>query len=615
MRNPYFIIDFDSTFTQVEALDVLAGIVLAHSPRREEVVRAIQEITDLGMNGELDFRESLIRRLNLLRAHREDIHRLAEDLKALISPSFQRNRKHLAALRDTVYVVSNGFREFIVPVVESYGLLAQNVYANTFRFDESGLITGFDTENPLSRSGGKPTVIRDLQLQGDVYVIGDGANDLEIWKAGYANKFYLFTENVEREKVRQEADHAAATVDEILYELNLARSLSYPKTRIRVLLLEGVGPQAVAAFEEEGYQVEVAPPGLTDRELAARLPQVNILGLSSRRTVTEDMLRHTRRLISIGVFSSDASRINLEACSRRGIAVFNAPFSHVRPVCEFTMGNILWLSRGREGSPGRQIRGKVLGIIGYGKIGAQLGLMAESLGMDVLFYDIDDRVPLGNHRKCTQLGELLQRADFVSIHISDSPANYRMFSDATFQALRPDSSVLYSGNAEAVDLDALLRHLQAHPNAGCALDLHADRLSQDSRATLEEVRRFGRVLFTPGISALTEEAEEDRAAFIPAKINEYLNTGNTMGSLNFPNIFLPSLKNAHRLLHIHQNVPNVLARINQIFAAHRINILAQSLQTSGPVGYVVTDVDLQYPEALLDEMRGIGETIWFRVLY
>ncbi|MFN9687645.1 MAG: HAD-IB family phosphatase, partial [Bacteroidota bacterium] len=173
-KNPYFIIDFDSTFTRVEALDVLAEIVLAHSSKKDAVVQAIHEITNRGMNGELDFRESLTLRLDLLKANKDDIHHLAERLKAQISPSFERNQKHLSALKDTVYVVSNGFKEFIVPVIEAYGLLPDNVYANTFVYDEEGNIIGFDTENPLSRNGGKSLVIKDLHLNGDVYVIGDG---------------------------------------------------------------------------------------------------------------------------------------------------------------------------------------------------------------------------------------------------------------------------------------------------------------------------------------------------------------------------------------------------------------------------------------------------------
>lgn len=228
------IIDFDSTFTRVEALDVLAEIVLEGAPRQSFVLDKIQDITNKGMDGSLDFRASLEQRLDLLQADRRDIEELAERLKGQISHSFLRNQEYFKSLRESIFIVSNGFTDFIKPVVAHYGLNPERVIANEFIYDEAGNIIDFNKDNPLSRNGGKSEVIKKLDLKGDVYVIGDGANDLEIRKAGYANKFYLFTENVEREKVMAEADHIAPNLDEILYELKMSRSLSYPKNRIKV---------------------------------------------------------------------------------------------------------------------------------------------------------------------------------------------------------------------------------------------------------------------------------------------------------------------------------------------------------------------------------------------
>jgi D-3-phosphoglycerate dehydrogenase len=354
---------------------------------------------------------------------------------------------------------------------------------------------------------------------------------------------------------------------------------------------------------------------LDDQELAGKLKTVNILGLTSSQKITKDLLKNTKRLISLGVFSSDASKIDMDACSSHGVAVFNAPFSHVRSVGEFTLGNMLALSRGRTGKMGHEIRGKKLGIVGYGKIGSQLGVLAENLGMEVLFFDIADKSPLGNSKKCSQLDSLLMQVDFVSIHVSELPENTHFFGESFFNALKPSAAVLYCGNIEAVKLEALYYHLVENPAFSCALDLNPDKLSPTALTWLDKIKAFDGVLFSDGISANTLEAEMDRARFIPEKITEYLNSGNTMGSLNFPNLFVPAVKNAHRLLHIHKNVPNVLARINQIFASHHINILAQSLKTTNTVGYVVTDVDTEYPDNLLAEMKDIEETIWFRVLY
>jgi D-3-phosphoglycerate dehydrogenase len=235
--------------------------------------------------------------------------------------------------------------------------------------------------------------------------------------------------------------------------------------------------------------------------------------------------------------------------------------------------------------------------------------------MEVLFFDIADKSPLGNSKKCSQLDSLLMQVDVVSIHVSEHPENKHFFGESFFNALKPAAAVLYCGNIEAVKLEALYHHLVQNPAFSCALDLNPDKLSPNALSWLDKIKAFDSVLFSDGISANTLEAEMDRARFIPEKITEYLNSGNTMGSLNFPNLFVPAVKNAHRLLHIHKNVPNVLARINQIFASHHINILAQSLKTTNTVGYVVTDVDTEYPDNLLAEMKDIEETIWFRVLY
>ena len=240
MKQNYLIIDFDSTFTKVEALDLLCEIVLEDTPQKQTVLNQIQFITNQAMNGEIDFRTSLSKRVNLIKAHRDQISLLSKKLTGLISDSFLRNKTFITEMKESVFIVSNGFKDFIVPVIEEFGLLKENVYANEFLYDEQGYVCGFNLENPLSRSGGKPIVIQSLGLEGEVYVIGDGYNDFEIRKAGFADKFYLFTENIERKKVIPNADHIAPNVDEVLYKLNMSRALSYPKNRIKVLLLEGV---------------------------------------------------------------------------------------------------------------------------------------------------------------------------------------------------------------------------------------------------------------------------------------------------------------------------------------------------------------------------------------
>ncbi len=631
MKKPHFIIDFDSTFTRIEALDLLAEIVLSgtHPKKRDKILQQIQDITNLGMDGSLDFRSSLTQRLALLHVHKEDIEELAERLKQQISPSFLRNQKHLNALRETVYVVSNGFSDFINPVIVEYGLIAENVFANEFLYDEEGFVTGFNPDIPLSRSGGKSQVIKELNLKGDVYVIGDGANDLEIRKAGFANKFYLFTENVEREKVKKEADHIAPSFDEILYELKMSRSLSYPKTRIRVLLLEGVHPAAAQLFEKEGYQVEYLETALGEDELCRKIKDVNVLGIRSKTQVTEKAIASAKRLISIGAFCIGTNQIDLDACNRYGVAAFNAPFSNTRSVVELAIAEIIMLVRNlpdkaramhngkweKSARAAHEVRGKKLGIVGYGNIGSQLSVLGEALGLEIYFYDIADKLALGNARKCSSLDELLSTADIVTLHIDGRPENSRIFGPEQFARMKDGAIFLNLARGQVVQVEALRDAVLSGKVGGCAVDVFPWEPESNNEPFESELMGLPNTILTPHIGGSTAEAQENIGQFVPNKIIQYINTGSTTGSVNFPNVQLQGVKNAHRLLHIHHNVPKVLAQIDNILGRHNINILSQYLKTNEQIGYVITDVDQEYGQELIEELKKIEPTIWFRVLY
>jgi len=628
-KKPTFIIDFDSTFTRVEALDVLAEIVLEGEERRGEVLQKIQAITDAGMDGSMDFRTSLEQRLELLHAHHSDIQELARRLKQQISPSFTRNREHLVPLRDQTYMVSNGFRDFIQPVVADYGLKPEHVIANEFLYDGGGYVTGFDRDNPLSRSGGKSKVIKNLKLQGEVYVIGDGANDLEIRKAGFANKFYLFTENVQRDRVVPEADHIAPNVDEILYELKMSRSLSYPKNRIKALLLEGVHEQAVRIFEEEGYQVEYLTTSLSEEELCERIKDVNILGIRSKTQITERVVKSAKRLINIGAFCIGTNQIDLKACTQQGVAVFNAPYSNTRSVVELAIAEIIMLVRNlpdktrhmhrgkwqKSADGAHEVRGKKLGIIGYGNIGAQLSIVAEALGLDVYYYDLEDKLALGNSTKCNTMEELLSKVDIVTLHVDGRPENNHIFGAREFEMMKDGAIFLNLARGKVVDVEALRDAVQSGKLKGCAVDVYPQEPKSNDEPFESPLMGLPNTILTPHIGGSTAEAQENIGSFVPNKIIQYVNTGSTAGSVNFPNVQLSEVKNAHRLLHIHHNVPKVLARIDQILAKHDINILSQYLKTNEQIGYVITDVDKAYGEELLEELKQIEPTIWFRVLY
>jgi D-3-phosphoglycerate dehydrogenase len=623
------IIDFDSTFTRVEALDVLAEIVLEGDPRQDTVLEQIQDITNKGMDGSLDFRASLEQRLDLLQAHRRDIDELAERLKGQISRSFVRNQEYFQSLKDSIFIVSNGFTDFIRPVVADYGLNPERVLANEFIYDEEGNITGFNRDNPLSRNGGKSEVIKKLNLSGDVYVIGDGANDLEIRKAGYANKFYLFTENVEREKVMAEADHIAPNLDEILYELKMSRSLSYPKNRIKVLLLEGVHPQAVELFEKEGYQVEYMTSSLTEDELCEKIKDVNVVGIRSKTHITEKVIKSAKRLINVAAFCIGTNQIDLDACTRHGVAVFNAPYSNTRSVVELAIAEIIMLVRNlpdkaramhngkweKSAAGAQEVRGKKLGIIGYGNIGAQLSVVAEAIGMDVYYYDLEEKLAMGNATKCESLEELLGLVDVLTLHVDGRPENNNIFGAKQFEMMKDGSIFINLARGKVVDVKALRENMLSGKLKGCAVDVFPSEPKSNDEPFESELMGLPNTILTPHIGGSTAEAQENIGSFVPNKVIQYINTGSTAGSVNFPNVQLQPVRNAHRLLHIHHNVPKVLAHIDQILAKHNINILSQYLKTNEEIGYVITDVDRAYNDELLEELKQIEPTIWFRVLY
>ncbi|ALD20375.1 phosphoglycerate dehydrogenase [Hymenobacter sp. DG25A] len=625
---PYLIIDFDSTFTQVEGLDELADIALQGSPDRERIVGEIRALTDQGMSGSLSFSESLQRRLALLPARREHIGQLVERLKGLVSESIRRNQAFFQQFAGRIYVVSSGFREFIEPVVAEFGIGPDFVLANTFTYDAEGRITGFDAENVLSQNGGKILQLRQLDLEGDVYVLGDGYTDYQIREAGLANRFYAFTENVSREAVVSRADEVLPSFDEFLYQNKLPMTLSYPKNRIKVLLLENPDPRAAELFRQEGYQVDLVPGGLDEDELVDRIEGVSILGIRSKTQVTPRVLEAANRLIAIGAFCIGTNQIALTECMKKGVAVFNAPFSNTRSVVELALGEIIVLARripeknpkmhqgewDKSAKGAFEIRGKKLGIIGYGNIGAQLSVVAEAVGMQVLYFDIAEKLQLGNAVKCRTLDELLQQADIVTMHVDGRPENTNLIGAREFALMKPGTIFLNNARGHVVDVPALAEAIHSGHLGGAAVDVFPYEPKTNHETFESELRGLPNVLLTPHIGGSTSEAQRNIAEFVPERLMQYVNTGNTQQSVNLPNIQLP-VQQAHRLIHIHHNVPGVLARINNVLAAHSVNILGQYLKTNEHIGYVITDIDKEYEQEVIGELRKVEHTIKFRVLY
>lgn len=629
IEQTYYVIDFDSTFTQVEGLDELANIALAGNPNREKVVQQIRDLTDAAMNGELSFAEGLRQRISLLQANRSHVEALVDFLRTKVSDSFARNRAFLRDYSDSILIVSSGFKEFIVPIVTELGLKEENVYANTFRFDADDNIIGVDDENVLSQDKGKVKLLESLALPGDVCVIGDGYTDYELREAGVASRFYAFTENVERTKVTSVADHIVPSLDEFLFLNNLPRSQSYPKSRIKILLLENVHPVARKAFEEQGFNVEFLKGALDEDELIEKIKDVTILGIRSKTNVTRRVLENAPRLIAIGAFCIGTNQIDLKAATEKGIAVFNAPYSNTRSVVELAVGEMIMLIRNvvtksngmhegkwdKSANNSFEVRGKKLGLVGYGHIGTQLSVIGEALGMEVYFYDVVDKMPIGNAKKLKSLDDLLRIADVVSMHIDGRKDNKNVIGKREFELMKDGVVFLNLARGHVVEVEALVEALKSGKVWGAGVDVFPYEPKTNNEPFESELRGLPNVILTPHIGGSTEEAQEGIGHYVPERLLEYINNGSTTGSVNFPEVQLPLLKGSHRLLHIHKNVPGILAKLNNIFAKYNVNITGQYLKTNEQIGYVIMDVERSYEDGFIDEIKNVEETIKFRMLY
>lgn len=430
MKN-YYIIDFDSTFTQVEALDELVRISLKKHPEREAIYKRIEDLTNAAMEGRLSFRDSLSGRVQLLHANQEHLKQLVSRLKKKVSSSFSRNREFFKKHCDEVLIVSGGFKEFITPVVVPYGIKKENIYANTFRFDENGNIIGYDESNPLSEEGGKVKLLKQLQLQGNIYGIGDGHSDFQLKESGLIQKFYAFTENIARKSILEKADHVTPSFDEFLYVNKLPRAISYPKNRILCLVVGNVPEEAVTLLKKDGFSIR-QKSSFEDKYVA----DAGMLLLGDGEKLEDAQLERAVKLKTIGYLGNSRHKMSLDIATEMGIVVF-------------------------------------------------------------------------------------------------------------------------------------------------------DDMKQNPR----------------------------NAEFIPKRMATFINRGDTYLSANFPSLQLPKLGNAHRLIHIHKNVPGIMAQINQVYARNNINIVGQFLMTNAQIGYAITDVPAQYDSQVLKDLKEIEQTIKFRILY
>src|SRR5487761_750622 len=386
----------------------------------------------------------------------------------------------------------------------------------------------------------------------------------------------------------------------------------------KVLLLENVHPGAAAKFREAGCGVTELAQGVEEDALCARLAGVSIVGIRSKTKITRRVVERSSSLDAIGAFCIGTDQIDLDACTKRGIAVFNAPYSSTRSVVELILGEIILLARGvwdKSAAGSNEIRGKKLGIVGYGKIGSQLSVLAETLGMEVYFYDVEEKLVLGNAKKARSLEQLFKTADIITLHVDGRSENRNLIGKKDFAQMKRGAIFLNASRGFVVDEAALAEALKSGHLRAAAIDVFSREPRGNSEPFTSPLQGIEQVLLTPHVAGSTEEAQKDIGSFVSERILEYLRAGSTLYSVNFPNVQLPKITDAHRLIHIHENIPGMLAQINKVFAKHKANILGQYLKTSETIGYAITDISTAYKPKILEDLKAIPHTIKFRVLY
>ncbi len=405
-------------------------------------------------------------------------------------------------------------------------------------------------------------------------------------------------------------------------------TLDTTRPPMRALLLENIHPDATARLTKAGYEVETRKGALSEDELIRALPGVNLLGIRSRTHLTERVIAAAPDLVAVGAFCIGVNQIDLAAASHHGVAVFNAPFSNTRSVVELVLAEIISLARrlpeknakmhlgewDKSASGSHEVRGRRLGIVGYGNIGAQLSVLAENLGMSVYFYDIADKLALGNARRCGTLTELLDSVETVTLHVDGRPGNSGLFGDAEFAAMQPRSLFLNLSRGFVVDHAALRRSIESGHIAGAAIDVFPEEPKGSGEEFTSVLRGLPNVILTPHVGGSTEEAQQDIGEFVAGKLTDYVTAGATSLSVNLPAIALPTVPGTHRLVHIHQNVPGVLASINRVLADHRVNVEGQLLGTRDDIGYAITDIGTEYSAEVLAQLRAMDVTIRLRTL-
>ncbi len=404
---------------------------------------------------------------------------------------------------------------------------------------------------------------------------------------------------------------------------------SFPKSEIKFLLLENIHPVAKQALEEEGFHVEMVKGALPEAELVERVRDAHVVGIRSKTQITPRVLDEARRLLAVGAFCIGTNQIALKHANNRGVPVFNAPFSNTRSVAELILAEIVMLSRHlgdrvrevhsgtwkKVASGSHEVRGKTIGIVGYGHIGSQVGVLAEAFGMRVVFYDIVAKLPMGNNRSLPKLEDVLAQSDFVTLHVPETPQTKNMIGPEELARMKPGACLLNASRGTVVVIDALAASIKSGHVGGAAVDVYPSEPESNSDGFETPLRGLGNVILTPHIGGSTEEAQEAIGKEVSAALIKFVNQGATTGAVNFPQVELPVIRGAHRILNIHRNVPGVLRDINKIVSDVNANIRAQLLSTDPDIGYLIMDLDQDVSQQVKKGVAELPTSIKTRILF
>jgi D-3-phosphoglycerate dehydrogenase len=404
---------------------------------------------------------------------------------------------------------------------------------------------------------------------------------------------------------------------------------SFPKSEIKVLLLEGIAPSAKELFDAEGYAVELLPKALGEADLAAKVKDIHLLGIRSKTQVTPRVIDGAKRLLSVGCFCIGTNQVALRAANNRGVPVFNAPFSNTRSVAEMIIAEVIMLARqlgdrSREVHAGtwrkvaascHEVRGRTLGIVGYGHIGRQVGVLAEALGLRVIFFDIATRLPMGNNRPASSLDDLLVLSDFVTLHVPETPQTRNMIGPPQLKRMKRGACLLNASRGSVVDLEALALALKDGRIGGAAVDVFPSEPESNGEGFATPLRGLPNVILTPHVGGSTEEAQESIGREVAESLLKFVNTGSTNSAVNFPNVELPPIAGTHRILNVHRNVPGVVRDVSKIVSDLHANIHAQMLSTDPDIGYLIMDLDQDVSRDVRDAIAALETNIRTRILY